>query len=715
MSETDSEEHAAIPGVYVPSPAPATPSLSQPATVDESQRAKKRQNNMTWAVEQFTAVGDKVKCKHCGAELSVVKERPGTAQQSHMTKVHGNKTRLNTYVSPPVKKRGAERASADSNKVPKATKERTMLKGAELATFLEHWAQRALPFRLVEDHVIVPAKEVTDSDGKVLNLNRKLLKRLIVEHGEALVKKKLEQSHGQYCSIALDLGTMQSKRTMDVVVHTEGQEFLYSVEAVGKGEGTAPSLYKKLLPILHALKEAGLTVVAVVTDNASNLTAMERLFKDDFPEIVFVNCAIHSVQLLVTDCVYMHPTVEPVWKIIDDVRAKANKLGLVKVPKLAPTRWNYAVRVLEHLVKNFDKYNAGKCMTSGELTVVETALDFLLPYQVITKYLERTKANILDIAVALRAIDAHTSSSGVDVRSAYLHRVMLHFSSDAHILAAVFSNPFEDWSRVDEATKRYITAALHRLCVKWGLNPDNATAQLNAFFEGAPQARSRRGMDTSAKPQALYSRFWSMQAGHLAELYKVYRRLLAVTASEAACERAFSRQKLSHTDVRNRLETDSICALLRCATIKVDEEVPEDDTNDKNVARRLEMTVPTVTELSPFLKTLVYCAKFAAGQELHVGSVIWMHLDEGRGALREYKAVITRMGEPFQHFFAKKLPERFDEDGNEVMPRDRFMYVDRFQIQYEGSKGEFHELLVSSLTEEADEWEPCEDHFFLSK
>ena len=158
---------------------------------------------------------------------------------------------------------------------------------------------------------------------------------------------------------------MQSKRTMDVVVHTDGQEFLYSVEPVGKGEGTAVKLYAKLLGIVKALHAAGLVVVAVVTDNASNLTAMEKLMAVDFPEIIFVNCAIHSIQLLVTDCVYFHETVAPVWKIIDDVRAKAAKIGTTKVPRLAPTRWNYAVRVLEHLIKHCEKYRAGQGRGNG--------------------------------------------------------------------------------------------------------------------------------------------------------------------------------------------------------------------------------------------------------------------------------------------------------------------------------------------------------------
>lgn len=713
MSETESEQYEEVlavpPGTPSqadqPSPAPNAPSISQsqPATVVAAK------NNMKWCMDQFTPVGDKVKCKHCPALLSVVKERPGTAEQSHMTRKHGDKAKDKSYVSPPVKvkKRAKDEGTTkEGGKAPKLGP-RPVLTPAELAEFLEHWAMRACPFKLIDDHVLFKPVQVV-VDGKVCNLNRQLLKRLMVEHGEALVNRKLQESKGQYCSIALDLGTMQGKRSMDIVVHTDGQEFLYSVEPIGKGEGTAVGLYKVLLPVLNALHAAGLTVVAIVTDNASNLTAMERLIQADFPEIVCINCAIHSIQLLVTDAVYFHPDVEAVWKIIDDVRAKALKHGLVKVPKLATTRWNYAVRVLEHMSFHFEKYRAADCMTSEELAQVDRALEILLPYQVITKYLERTKANILDIAVALRGIHNHSTSIGADVGSAFLHRLMLHFSSDAHIVAAVFASPFEDWSTVDDITRRYIIAALTRLCKKWGLNVDKAVGELNSFFEGTPQARSKRGAAPGEADGNPYARFWATQAAFLSELYKVYRRLVATSASEAACERAFSRQKQSHTDIRNRLEAESICALLRCATITVGEEQPvTDEKEEDSCRRRLTFVVPTVTlaPLRAFLITLVYCAKFAAGQELQVGSRVLLLNLMPSGALKEYTATIVSAGVARQHFFAKKLPEKIDADGAEVKPRDRFMYVDRYMMRYDGAADD-HELLVSSLTEEPDEWEP---------
>ena len=711
--ETASESSMHLVPEVVASPAPVAPSqasVSQPATTPT-----KSKNHMKWSVEQFTPLGGAngegfVKCKICGTTIKLLPTRPGTAEQAHMMRKHSNKEDDKSYVSPPVKvnKRVKEEAKDEVNPKKRVAPVRTLMTKAELADFLEHWAQRACPFSLIDDHTLFPPRQVEDADGKVHNLNRQLLKRLIVEHGEALVKQKLTESKGKYCSVALDLGTMQSKRTMDVVVHTEGQEFLYSVEPIRKGEGTAVGLYKVLLPILKALHAAGLTVIAVVTDNASNLTAMERLVYADFPEIVFINCAIHSVQLLVTDAVYSHPDIVTVWKIIDDVRAKANKHGLVKVPKLAPTRWNYAVRVLEHLVHHFEKYHAADCMSASELVAVEKALVFLLPFQVITKYLERTKANILDIAVAIRSIDNHTSTCGADVRSAFLHRLMLHFSSDAHVLATVFASPYEDWTKLSESSRRYLNMALMRLCRKWGFDQERAVAELNAFLEGGPQTRSRnRG--TKKPSDNPFKRFWAVQAAFLPGLYEVYRRLEAITASEAACERAFSRQKQSHTDIRNRLEADTICALLRCATISVGEDQPKtDEKEDDSARRRLSFTVPanTLTPVPAFLTTLVYCAKFAAAQELQIGSAVWLYVHEGtKSALRDYRVRVVSIAAPAQHFFAKKLPEKFDEDGVEQKPRDRFLYSDRFGICYEGSE-DVHELISASLTEEADEWEP---------
>ena len=52
-----------------------------------------------------------------------------------------------------------------------------------------------------------------------------------------------------------------------------------SVEPVAKGKGTAVGLYEKLKPILAALHAEGLTVIAVVTNNAYNLFCLSFHFK----------------------------------------------------------------------------------------------------------------------------------------------------------------------------------------------------------------------------------------------------------------------------------------------------------------------------------------------------------------------------------------------------------------------------------------------------
>ena len=211
-------------------------------------------------------------------------------------------------------------------------------------------------------------KVMWGDSGPLHVLNRHLLQKMMVKYGETLLHEKLDANAGQYASVALDLGTMQSKRTMDVIVHTAGQEFLYSVESVPKGEGTAAALWEKLQPILADLKQRNIKVVAVVTDNASNLTAMERLINDVYPEILVINCGIHSLQLLVTQVVYDLPEVVAALTVVEEVRNAVKKNhNLAKVPALAPTRWNYLVNVLELIVKRFQKYKDNGCITVAQL------------------------------------------------------------------------------------------------------------------------------------------------------------------------------------------------------------------------------------------------------------------------------------------------------------------------------------------------------------
>ena len=629
-----------------------------------------------------------------------------------MRKFHGNKT-VAGYVSPPVKvktvKRPRAATEARTQTQPTPTPEVVpTMKTADVPGFLKDWALNALPFALIDAHRLFHQRKVIWGDSGALHiLNRHLLQKMMVKYGETLLQEKLDANAGQFASVALDLGTMQSKRTMDVIIHTAGQEFLYSVESVPKGEGTAAALWEKLQPILADLKQRNIKVVAVVTDNASNLTAMERLINDVYPEILVINCGIHSLQLLVTQVIYDLPEIVSALTVVEDVRNAVKKNhNLSKVPVLAPTRWNYLVNVLELIAKRFQKYKDNGCITVAQLGAIDRALFILKPFQIVTKYLERTKANVIDTAESLHTLHGHITTMPDHVRSAFEHRLTLHFSSDAHIMAVVFAFPYFSWSTLPVPNRRFIASALARLCKKWGINGLAAHGQLQSLFEGAPQQRERQEKNTAAS-------FWSKMSVYTPELYAIYQRLIATSASEAACERAFSRQKRQHTDLRNRLDVSSICALLRVCTINSENPLHQEENEDETELDAVGHGYAP-TDMKAFIDTLVFTSRFAAGQDVEIGDVLRVTVVE-KNALRDYKATVTSFNAPpdyerKQVFYAKELPMKYDADGNERTPRERFMYNTYVNVQYHNAQnvqcGRFYALnLLERSHAKSDEWE----------
>ena len=76
-------------------------------------------SNLAWCVAQFNVVRDAEgrphavnrTCSHCNTVIKSEPTRPGTLEQRHMRKIHGNNT-VAGYVSPPVKIKPVKRPRA---------------------------------------------------------------------------------------------------------------------------------------------------------------------------------------------------------------------------------------------------------------------------------------------------------------------------------------------------------------------------------------------------------------------------------------------------------------------------------------------------------------------------------------------------------------------------------------------------------------------------
>ena len=118
-------------------------------------------SNLAWCTAQFSAVRDAEgrphavnrTCNHCNAVVVTMPSRPGTLEQRHMRRYHGNNT-VAGYVSPPVKVKSVKRpragTEARTQTQPTPTPEVVpTMKTADVPGFLKDWAGK-FRFRDVE-------------------------------------------------------------------------------------------------------------------------------------------------------------------------------------------------------------------------------------------------------------------------------------------------------------------------------------------------------------------------------------------------------------------------------------------------------------------------------------------------------------------------------------------------------------------------------------
>ena len=140
-----------------------------------------------------------------------------------------------------------------------------------------------------------------------------------------------------------------------------------------------------------------------------------------------------------------------------------------------------------------------------------------------------------------------------------------HFKGDAYLLARAFS-PESDLSAWTEQERDQLTGALDSLCIpilkKLGYE-DQAVPQFKAEFGKWVLRAGPLGIPPDPKPGPIP--FWQSVALHTPLLSKVALTILAITPSEACVERSFSHQGLLYSDLRTRLNEESIHASGECA------------------------------------------------------------------------------------------------------------------------------------------------------
>jgi hypothetical protein len=367
---------------------------------------------------------------------------------------------------------------------------------------------------------------------------------------------------------------------------------------------------------LRSIIDARVLVVAIVTDNEPVNGAMYRLLVDDFPFLVHIPCAAHTLQLCVKKVLRLGPMAPMVkslralllaFKRNKDVRILLkDQQGILRKGRqslqlvtIVDTRWNSVLAAAKRVAEletclrpcvPFIKAELSKEVYKGQYDDLAfsdesfwhplvTLIDFLVPYQIATDTVQSDDATLGDVhrhfarlmCGAEEIPSAHVLAPVKhDVKAIIRKEWLDHVNVNAVILCCLFNfDPtyysFPEQQRVD--ADDWFTEWGTKLIKHYRLSDyDDEKEITRALEQQRSQFLTREGLFHSLEQRRANMgdgkgharRVWGSYLSTVPEISSCVLALLELTASEAAVERSFSRQGLVHSKARNRLTDDSV-------------------------------------------------------------------------------------------------------------------------------------------------------------
>ena len=396
-----------------------------------------------------------------------------------------------------------------------------------------------------------------------------------------------------------------------------GRSVAYYWESVVLKKGA--SAEEQAVPIADGLRSiinAQVLVVGIVTDNEAVNGAMYRRLLAEFPFLIHVPCAAHTVQLCVRKAVRLGPLGHCVRALLamllafkhckqlrtllkeqqGVLRKGQQPLQLVTV---VPTRWNSilfaamrvlllhdclrpcipSIKVQLSKEKQRDRYAAYTYCDELFWRPLSSLVDFLTPYKAATDIIQSDDACFGDVhhqfaslMVKADAINPPFALAAIkeELKSIIQAQWLKHVNINAVILCSLFSFdtgyssfPPEEKMAADDWFNTWGTAFIKHYSLS---THDTDSAISEALEQQRSDFLTREGIFSTldsrrakvAKGRRGARQLWGGYLETAKEMAACVLALLELTASEAAVERSFSRQGQVHSKTRNRLADDSV-------------------------------------------------------------------------------------------------------------------------------------------------------------
>jgi hypothetical protein len=389
-------------------------------------------------------------------------------------------------------------------------------------------SNHVLPFDIVEDKMFQWAY-----DCQVKSASR--LSNRISELAEDWRQKILSDFKGRFLTIMLDGWTNPINGQSHMCYMISDKEKLYYWKSLVVETKTAQHLADILKDTIQEVVSAGATVICCVGDNARNIQASFRLLRDDLPSVLAAPCCAHILNLLVGDIFKNIVTVKESMKIVD------NLVRQHKLPRYVVTRWN------------------------SRYTTIVRAYDEKLCEDHETPLFEQTKQILREVASQIDVIQADDANV-VDVLRAF-KKVLDSWDTNLALpedlkcqLKIYWSNR---WQMFSSSCVGVVSNYLRFFLF------DEPTMKL---FEPLTQRTTVESWAQSLLPADKYTQFQSemsdiqdimtLGTSVVCENFPIHRTLsnllMKMSVSEACVERAFSKHKLFHTNLRASLKSQKL-------------------------------------------------------------------------------------------------------------------------------------------------------------
>jgi Protein of unknown function (DUF 659)/hAT family C-terminal dimerisation region len=398
----------------------------------------------------------------------------------------------------------------------------------------------------------------------------------------------------------------------NILVSCQGVNFFMKSDVSATGRSTAAVLFGMLKPVLINLITEGVVVSSMVADNASVNGAIFDLAAEEFPFLIAIPCAAHTLQLCVARLFNddsladnlravtyrVHRRITYSQPRLARFRASQSK-PIHNLHKPQKTRWSSFYQAFTSLLRTraavmnvLDNDPLKLKLTEEFWSDLKSFVDFLAPFRDATNIVQSDRAGLLDVSYQFRALanQMRTAPPRLANAAAVMRRALRrNWTKHVHERAVFMSEKFAFENIEDSLASDEVKSAAPRWFLDWSarflhqfkysqMSVDELRrilqVQYNEFVRRHGPFADLRGQlellaeesATDARLQAALSRAGRIPKFSQVDVLTAWRHvqdlrpqlsfcvitLLSINCSEAAVERSFSHQKLTHSLLKNR-------------------------------------------------------------------------------------------------------------------------------------------------------------------